>query len=113
MNSKRDLKKQIRLICGDLVGECLLMGEVCPEEKQGEVGQLVIDLAVLQESTIEKISFNFDKSVRDFATRHDYLKARSAYNRSAYATLREQFNTRLNEIVHRMNEVAGLAKGDE
>lgn len=110
MKSKRDLKKQIRYICGDLVGECMLIGELVAEEKQNEVGQLVIDIAVLQESTIDKVSFSFDKSQRDFANRHEYLKARSAYYRTAYSKLHEDFNERLRELVHRLNELAGLAK---
>lgn len=110
MKSKKDLKKQIRYICGDLVGECLLIGEVVSADKQDEVNQLIVDLAILQESTISKVTFAFDKCERDFATRHDYLKTRSAYFRTAFGTLHDQFNAKLREIVHRMNSLAGLAK---
>ncbi len=112
MKSKRDLKKQIKYVCGDLVGECLLIGEIVPADKQDEAGQLVIDIAVLQESTLDKVSFSFDKSQRDFANRHEYLKARSAYYRAAFGKLHEEFNSALSEIVHRMNQLAGLAKED-
>lgn len=110
MKSKRDLKKQIKYICGDLVGECMILGEVTPEEKQNEVGQLIIDIAVLQESTLDKVNFSFDKSARDFADRHAYLKARRAYYAAAYAKLHDEFNEGLRSAVHRMNELAGLAK---
>ena len=37
MKSKRDLKKQIKYICGDLVGECMLIGEIVTEDKQDDV----------------------------------------------------------------------------
>lgn len=110
MKSKRDLKKQIKYICGDLVGECMIIGEISPEEKQNEVGQLIIDIAVLQETTLEKVNFSFDKGQREFPSRHDYLKARSAYYRAAYGKLHEEFNAGLREVIHRMNELAGLAK---
>lgn len=110
MQSKRDLKKQIRYICGDLVGECLLISEVCPEEKLEAINKLIVELAVLQESTIAKTNFSFDKSVKDYPSLHDYNTARSAYYRQAYTTLHKQFNASLADCVHRMNEIAGLAK---
>lgn len=110
MQSKRDLKKQIRYICGDLVGECLLIGEICPEEKLGELNQLIVDLAVIQESTISKTNFSYDKSSKDFPSAYAYKQARSAYYRDAYRTLHKQFNIALSDAVHRMNAIAGLAK---
>lgn len=110
MQSKRDLKKQIRNICGDLVGECLLIGEVCPEEKLNDINQLIVDLAVLQEVTIAHVNFSFDKAPKDFANAHDYSRARHTYNREAYATLRKQFNASLADCVHRLNSIAGLAQ---
>lgn len=110
MQSKRTLKKQIRYICGDLVGECLIIGEICPADKLPEVNQLIVDLAVLQESTIAHTNFSFDKSPRDFASESEYRKAKSAYTRQAFHTLHKQFNTALSECVHRMNQIAGLAK---
>lgn len=110
MQSKRDLKKQIRYICGDLVGECLLLGEVCPEEKLDELNQLIVDIAVLQESTIAKANFCYDKTPKSFATGREYAKAKGEYFRAAYTTLHKQFNESLSEAVHRMNAIAGLAK---
>ena len=110
MKSKRDLKKQIKYICGDLIGECMLIGEIVTEDKQDDVAQLIIDIAVLQESTLRNVTFAFDKSVRDFASVHEYHKARSAYYRAAYGALHEKFNASLNEYVHRMNDLAGLSQ---
>ena len=112
MKSKRKLKKQIRYICGDLVGECLLIGEICPDEKQDDLAQLIVNLAVLQEKTLSHCTFNFDKSVRDFGSEREYKKAKSEYVRKAYAALHEQFNARLSELVHDMNQIAGLAKAE-
>lgn len=113
MQSKRDLKKQIRYICGDLVGECLIIAEICPEEKLGEVNQLIVDIAVLQESTIAKTNFSYDKSPKDFDSAHAYKQAKSAYYREAFRTLHKQFNIALADAVHRMNAIAGLAKNSD
>lgn len=110
MQSKRTLKKQIRYICGDLVGECLLIAEICPDDKLQEINQLIVDLAVLQETTIAHTNFAFDKSPRDFASEADYRRAKGKYTREAFRTLHKQFNASLSECVHRMNQIAGLAK---
>ena len=110
MQSKRDLKKQIRYICSELVGECLLLGEVCPEEKLDEINQLIVDIAILQEGTIAKASIAFDKSAKEFPNRQEYKKARNAYYRKAFTALHKQFNDTLSDCVHRLNQVAGLAK---
>ena len=112
MKSKRDLKKQIKYICGDLVGECLLIGEICPDDKQDELAQLIVDLAVLQEEALSRCTFSFDKAARDFASESEYKKAKSSYVRKAYNTLHDQFNGRLSELVHKMNQIAGLAKAE-
>ncbi len=113
MQSKRDLKKQIRYICGDLVGECLIIAEICPEEKLGEVNQLIVDIAVLQESTIAKTNFCYDKGPKDFDCARAYRKAKNAYFRRAFATLHKQFNATLADAVHRMNAIAGLTKNSD
>lgn len=110
MQSKRDLKKQIRYLCGDLVGECLLLGEICPEEKLGEVNQLIVDIAVLQETTISHANFSYDKSRKEFASLAEYKKAKSKYYHEAYTTLHKQFNTAIADAIHRLNTLAGLAK---
>lgn len=112
MQSKRDLKKQIRYICSEVVAECLLLGEVCPDDQLDEVNRLIVDIAILQEDTIAKMSIDFDKAAKEFPSRKDYNKARNAYYRKAFTTLTKQFNEVLSDCVHRMNKVAGLAKND-
>ncbi len=110
MQSKRDLKKQIRYICGDLVGECLLIVEICPENRRQELDQLIIDLAVLQERTIARVNFSFDRSANEYDSKQAYEKARGQYYRAAFSKLHEQFNRDLADCVHRMNDISGLAK---
>lgn len=110
MQSKRDFKKQVRYICGDIVGELMIVSEICPEEKLDEVSQLIVDVAVIQEDTLANTNFSYDKRQADFDSKAAYRKARSVYFRQAFTTLHKQFNERLSEVVHKMNVIAGLAK---
>lgn len=64
---------------------------------------IVIEIAGLQASTIEKASFAFDKCVRDFENRQAYNKARNAYYSAAYKTLTDEFNASVQEILKKMN----------
>lgn len=112
MKSKRDLKKQIKYICSDLVGECMVLDLIVPEEKHDEVAQLIVDVALLQEQTLSNCTFSFDKAERDFPSAHAYKQAKSQYVRQAYKTLHEQFNSRLGELVHELNRIAGYAKAE-
>lgn len=112
MQSKRDLKKQIHYICGDLVGECLIIGEVCPEDKLDELNQLIVDIAILQESTVSRMNFSFDKTEKNFSTPREFKLARNAFYHRAFSSLHKEFNDALSKIVHRMNNIAGLAKAE-
>lgn len=110
MSSKRTLKKEITHICSDIVGEALLLGEFCPEEKQDALGQLIIDVAVLQQNALSNCSFAFDKSQREFPTAAAYQKAKTAYFKQAFTKLRADFSEGINKALHTLNEIAGLSK---
>ncbi|MDE6489738.1 MAG: hypothetical protein K2L49_01095 [Muribaculaceae bacterium] len=105
MANKRNLKKQVRYICGDLAGECIMAREVFPSVNAEDANNIVIEIAGLQTSTINKMTFAFDKCVRDFENRQAYNKARSAYYSAAYKTLTEEFNASTKEIVKKMNSL--------
>jgi len=110
MANKRNLKKQIRYICGDLAGETILAREFLPDVDRDEANRIICDIAELQAENTCKIYFSFDKSARDFTSRHDYRKARRTYFASAFKTMRDEFNRSVGEIVHRMNALAGKDK---
>lgn len=112
MTSKKNLKKQVKYICGDIVGELILIGELCPADKVDEVSQLVVDTAVLQQQTLSRCTFSFDKSQREFASPALYRKAKSQYERAAFGKLRDDFNSRLRDIVKRLNEAAATISAE-
>lgn len=103
MASKRDLKKQIAYVCGDVATECLIAAEYVNGVNGETMRNIVCKLALLQENVLKNVTFAFDKVPGDFESRHDYNKARSAYFKKAYKALREKFNARLIEIVKEMN----------
>jgi hypothetical protein len=103
MANKRNLKKQIRYICGDLAGECIIAREILPGVDTGKVNDIIIAIADLQADTLEKISFVYDKSYREFENVHEYRVARNAYYKTAYKTLIAEFNAKVDAILKDMN----------
>lgn len=101
--NKRDLKKEIRYICGDLAGECIMMRELMPDVDVVAANNLVIEVAALQADTIRKASFAFDKAERDFESRQAYRKAKHEYYGKAYRKLTDEFNASVADILKKMN----------
>ncbi len=103
MANKRDLKKQVRYICGDLAAECLIAGEYVDGVDRNAMRAIVGKIAALQQNALEHCSFSFDKVPSDFDSRKEYRSARKDYFKKAFGTLREKFNARVLEIVKEMN----------
>ncbi len=103
MANKRNLKKQIRNICGDLAAECAMAIQFVPMVDKEKMSEIISRVAGLQENTLARVSFSFDKSVRDFANNHEYIKAKKAYNKIAYRKLVADFNNTVEKVVDDMN----------
>lgn len=103
MANKRDLKKEIRYVCGDLAAECLIAKNFVKGVDPKAMTAIVAKVADLQVSALGNSTFSFDKLPHDFETGHAYRKARSAYFKKAYASLREKFYAKVNELVREMN----------
>lgn len=109
MANKRQLKKRIQYVCGDMAADLLQAYYLCDNIKDEDVNKLLNEIAFLQDSATAKASFFFDKVKKDFANPADYNKAHEAYNKKAFGTLREDFAAKANEIVKQMN---GLVPAD-
>ena len=83
MANKRILKKQINYACIDMGANCIV--------------------ASVQTKTLKNINIAFDKAPRDFDSINEYKKERRQYFAKAYASLRENFNKEVEEIVKDMN----------
>lgn len=103
MANKRELKKQIQYICGDLAAECLIAKNFVKGVDGEAMKRAIANIADLQTATLAMASFSFDKQPKDFASRNLYNKAQSAYYKKAYGSLRAKFLDKVNEIVKEMN----------
>ena len=103
MANKRDLKKQIKYVCGDIATDALIAGSYVKGVDRKVMSEIVGKLADLQATALQNASFAFDKVESDFENAHAYHTARKAYYRKAYASLRQKFSTKVQEIVKEMN----------
>lgn len=103
MANKRQLKKHIRYVCGDLAAEIMIASHALKGFDRDEVSRIVGRIASLQVSSLRHCSFNFDKASRDFESPAAYRRERSAYNRKAFARLRSEFRENVLSIVKDMN----------
>lgn len=110
MANKRDLKKQIRYICGEVAFECIMTREFVEGVDPKVLNDLVIKIADLQQHSLKNATFSFDKAPRDFESKHDYHKAASAYFHNAYKVFYAEFNKQLQAIVTDLNEAIPAAQ---
>lgn len=105
MANKRDLKKSIREICGDLAMNALLARMAFPDKvDENAINSIINEIAALQEDTIALSSFSYDKTPKSFATPAEYRRARRAYFATAYKKLDKDFLDRAIEILKQLNE---------
>lgn len=104
MANKRQLKRSIKFICGDVAGECLF-SEFAMQADGRKMSQIIVDLADLQDDTIRKVSVAFDKSAGSSKDKKEYKKAKRNYYKKAYSTLKQQFNEGLEGIVKDINSL--------
>ena len=55
MASKRNLKKQIRYICGEIAVECILARECVKDIDVAKMNEIVIKVADLQEKSVRNV----------------------------------------------------------
>lgn len=105
MANLRDLKKHVRIVCGDLAGDALLAAAIFPEKVDSErINSIINEIAALQEDTIALMSINFDRGRRDFVSPKEYRKERRKYFEVAFKKLEKDFLDRAIEIVNQLND---------
>lgn len=103
MANKRELKKKIQYVCGDLAADILLASYISEEVDREQADKLLAEIAGIQDEAIARASFWFDKTPKDFENTAAYHKARTAYNKAAFAALRKDFSDKINAVVKEMN----------
>lgn len=104
MTNKRDLKNVIKIICGDIAGECIYVKSYVDGIDEEGMDEIICKVAILQMKTIDKVSVCFDKTLSSFeGNNKEYRKARKAYYKKCYAELMKEFKEAIGGIVHEMN----------
>lgn len=103
MANKRDLKKQIHYVCGELALTCIFTRDCIPGVNRKEIDDLIVEVATLQSNALEHLDFSFDKARKDFPNPADFNKAKAAYERKAYKSFTDEFNAKIAEIVKSLN----------
>ncbi len=103
MANKRELKKAIKTICGDIAGECIVARDLVPGIDPKKMEEIIFKIADLQYSTVDNVTFSFDRAMDSFDNPHLYKVAREAYFRKGYAKLIDEFNKNVEGIVREMN----------
>ena len=99
MANKRNLKKAIRFACGDMAGECIFAENTIEGTDVAAWDQIILDIALLQEEAVNRVSVSFDKVPRDFENKKDYNKARRTYFKAVEKALAEYMHTETEQIV--------------
>lgn len=103
MANKRDLKKAICYACGQMAGQCVLAESTINGADIEKWDKIIVDIALLQEKGLNRVSVNFDKTLSAFENRKEYKKARRAYFKQVEKALSEFMHTEAGKIVERMN----------
>lgn len=103
MTSRRNLKKQIKMICGDMAAECIMASHLIPGADKKVLNDCVLRIAQLQTTGLQRANVSFDKTPGSFESVKEYNKARKEYFAKAYNALTDGFNKEVDAILHEMN----------
>ena len=103
MANKRQLKKEIRYICGEVAAECALAKYLVEDVNKDVLNDSLRDVAALQEETLSRVNVNFDKVPKNFDSLKAYNIAKKNFMDKAFKSLTDEFNKRVQEIIDKMN----------
>lgn len=110
MGNLRNIKKNIKLICGDIASECLVAGTFNANADEKKLSDAICQAARLQTDTIRKVSVQFDKTPKDFENKRAYRAARRKYFKQAYSALDSLFFKEVDGILAKMNQAVPAQK---
>ena len=82
MASRRELKKTVNYISGELFSECLINSMFVPDTDKAKADQLMAEILKMQDEFISRISHTEPGNVKGF-----------------YKKFRSDFNAKVNEII--------------
>ncbi|MBQ2075444.1 MAG: hypothetical protein II691_04620 [Muribaculaceae bacterium] len=106
MANKRQLKKAIGYACGEMAGECFFAQNTFENTNPEDWDKIVLDIALLQAEAVNRVSVDFDKVPKDFASGKEYKKARRTYFKAVEKALANYMKEESEKIVSQMNALA-------
>ena len=104
MANKRNFKKMVRCVCGEIAGQCIYTQNFIDGIDGDKMDDIICDVAMLQVRTIDRVSVSFDRNMKSFSgNAREYRKAREIYFKKCYEGIKKEFMASLNEVVSRMN----------
>ena len=104
MANKRNFKKMVRCVCGEIAGQCIYTKNFIDGIDGDKMDDIICDVAMLQVRTIDRVSVSFDRNMKSFSSNaREYRKAREIYFKKGYYGIKKEFMASLNEVVSRMN----------
>lgn len=88
MASRRQLKKTVNYITGELFTECLVHSSFIPGTDKEKAGKLMIDILQLQAEFVGRISHTEPQNAKAF-----------------YRKFRTDFNAQVNEIIEKIGQL--------
>lgn len=111
MANKRNLKKNIAYVCADIVGQCIFAQEVYEGIDIEKMDEVIVKVALLQDSAVKKVSVNFDKTPQDYKdNKAQYRKERKAYFKAVEKAIAQYVNEGVEGIVKDMNALLPAAQ---
>ena len=106
MANKRQLKKAIGYACGEMAGECFFAQNTFENTNPEDWDKIVLDIALLQAEAVNRVSVDFDKVPKYFASGKEYKKARRTYFKAVEKALANYMKEESEKIVSQMNALA-------
>lgn len=103
--NKRSLKKEIRLICGALAGECVITKITVPGVNPEALNEIIFEIADLQTNALRMVNIAYPRTGASFETRKEYMDDRHRYFKAAFRKLKADFNNHVEKINKSMNAV--------
>ncbi len=110
MANKRQLKKAIKYACGEMAGQCIYAENTFENADIDKWDNIIINIALLQEEGVNRVSVDFDKTPSDFANKKEYNKARRIYFKQVEKALSEYMHTQAEKVVEAMNALIPKAE---
>lgn len=88
MASRRELKKNVNYIAGELFAECLMKSKFIPGTDQSKADELMSEILAMQDEFISRISHTEPGNVKTF-----------------YKKFREDFDAEINKIIDKIESL--------